>query len=100
MKNITAAFLLALLSAQMAIPACAHVQPVVTCLGQNVPADVVARVGQDLATENYVDLVEMAVLHGWPLVNCLIDNRVAADPKLTPAAKAFKAQHQRELSGG
>lgn len=105
MKRLAMSFLLALLSYAMAIPSCAHIQPVintvVTCSGKTISPALVDEVYTDILTENWGDLAVTAIQalpSGWADVVCIYDALKDANPALVGHMEKLEAAHV-ELRG-
>jgi hypothetical protein len=99
--------LLALLSVSMAVPSCAHVQPVVdvvvTCSGKTIPPGVVQQVFADVMAEDWADLLATVVPNlpnGWADVGCIYDALKAKNPAMVPHMDKLRAAHVELRPGG
>jgi hypothetical protein len=94
-KQTTLGLVLGLLVCGIAVgssPSCAHVGPTLTCFGENITSGDILRVEEGYRTKNWADLILFAAQRGWPIFDCITDDRVAAKPELAPAAREFRKQ--------
>jgi hypothetical protein len=91
---------LALLSVFMAVPGCAHVQPVinavVTCSGRTIPAALVNQVYADVMTENWADIVANVVpllTDGYADVLCIFGYLQTSNPETVAHIEQLKTAH-------
>lgn len=108
MKRLAMPFLLALLSAMMAVPSCSWFQKnpvipaVVTCSGKTIPIALVTEVYEDVMAEDWIDLATKVVpllSDGYADVTCILNYLATSNPETVPHIQALKAAHV-ELRGG
>ena len=101
MKIFAALVVSLFFAAASAVPSCAHVEPVASCLARlGDGLALLARAESDFASDNYPDLIQIAVTRGWPVLDCIISEVEGKNPSLAPKAKAFRSQHATQLKGG
>lgn len=88
----------------LAGPSCAHVKPVGSCLEEKLgprASGVLAEVAQDLAQQNWNDLLlSLGPEIGWDALSCALDEvmKSESDPVKVDRAKTFKAKNAAKLA--